>query len=72
AIPGLPEGVEASTRASAETHRAVVILLNHTASSQHIKLPRSFENILATHILAANTIDLPPHGVAVLMEPHAQ
>ncbi len=68
-IPSLPQGVELERRATASgpNARAVWIAINHTAAPQHITLPQARRNVLAEGS-PSTTLDLDPHGIAVLVQ----
>jgi beta-galactosidase GanA len=46
----------------------VLILINHDSDAQHVTLPHGMHNLLYPQSSASTTIDLQPHGVAVLSE----
>ncbi|GGG84248.1 beta-galactosidase [Edaphobacter dinghuensis] len=65
-LPNLASGVELMQR-SASGRPPVWILINHTTSSKQIPLPATVQNLLVPQTVAT-TLELAPHGVAVLTE----
>jgi beta-galactosidase len=63
-LPNVPEGVEVCRRSG--SGKSVVILINHTTSSQSIALPSAMKNLLSNDSTPASRLELPAHGVAVL------
>ena len=63
-LPGMAAGVEVCVR-EGQGHR-VYIVINHADTSQHVALPATMTDLLDGH--AASTLDLNPHGVAVLQK----
>jgi beta-galactosidase len=66
-LPNLPEGVELCVRQSPD-HRPHYILINHNSTPQHIALTATMQNLLKAETSFAQTIELEPHGIAVLVE----
>jgi beta-galactosidase len=64
AIPNIPAGVEVCIRSKSE--HSVAILINHTTSEQHIPLPKTATDLLASGTPSVSSVDLPKYGVAVL------
>jgi beta-galactosidase len=63
-VPNVPDGVEVCRRSG--SGRSVVILINHTTSSQTIALPSAMKDRLSNDAAPASQLTLPAHGVAVL------
>jgi beta-galactosidase len=63
-LPGVPDGVEVCQRTG--SGKSVLILINHTTSSQHIALPAAMTDLLSAGSSKINSVDLPKYGVAVL------
>ncbi len=63
-VSNVPEGVEVCRR-SGNGH-SVVIVINHTTSSQSIVLAHAMKDLLEDNPAPLTHLQLPPHGVAVL------
>ena len=63
-LPNVPEGVEVCRRSG--SGKSVVIVINHTTSSQSIALPSAMKDLLSNDSTPASQLTLPAHGVAVL------
>jgi len=63
-LPNVPKGVEICRRTG--NGKSVLIIINHTTSSQSIGLPSAMKDLLSNRPTPASQITLPPHGVAVL------
>ncbi len=61
-IPNIPEGVEVCERSG--DGKRVVVLINHTTTKQQISLPAGMTDLLNGG--SPSSVDLDPHGVAVL------
>jgi beta-galactosidase len=65
-IPNVPDGVEVCRRMGGG--KTVVIVLNHTTSSQSVALPSAMRDLLSAGAAPVSQLQLAPHGVAVLEE----
>jgi beta-galactosidase len=63
-LPGVPDGVEVCQRSSGT--KSVLILINHTTTSQHITLSAAMTDLLTAGSPKINSVELPKYGVAVL------
>jgi beta-galactosidase len=63
-IPNVPEGVEVCQRSG--RGKTVVIVINHSTSSQSIALPSAMKDLLSNDAALASQLTLPAHGLAVL------
>jgi len=61
-IPNVPDGVEICQRTG--SGKSVLILINHTTTTQHVALPASMTDLLNSG--SVSSVDLPKYGVAVL------
>jgi beta-galactosidase len=65
ALGRVPEGVEVCRRGA--KGKGVFIVLNHTKAAKTVRLPQAMDDILNGGP-QVNRVELPPHGVAVLLE----
>jgi beta-galactosidase len=65
-LANVPEGVEVCRRLGKES--SVIIVINHTPSSQSVALPRPMKDVLSGNTQTVSTIQLPAHEVSVLEE----
>jgi beta-galactosidase len=63
-VPNVPEGVEVCQRSG--SGKSVLIVINHSTSSQSIALPSAMKDLLSNDAAPASQLTLPAHGVAVL------
>jgi beta-galactosidase len=63
-VAQVPTGVEVCMRSNAR--KSVLILINHTASAQHVNLPHAMTDLFADGTPSRTSIELPAHGVDVL------
>jgi beta-galactosidase len=63
-ISNVPEGVEICRRSG--NGKSIVIVINHTTSSQSIALPSAMKDLLSNDATPSSQLTLPAHGVAVL------
>ena len=61
-LPNIPEGVEVCERSNGQ--KSVLILINHTTTSQHIALSGALTDLLNSG--KVEYVDLPKYGVSVL------
>ena len=61
-LPGVPDGVEVCQRTG--SGKSVLILINHTTTSQHVALAAAMTDLLNSG--SVSSVDLPKYGVAVL------
>ena len=61
-LPNVPDGVEVCQRTGGG--KSVLILINHTTTTQHVALPASMTDLLNSG--SVSSVDLPKYGVAVL------
>ncbi len=63
-ISNVPEGVEICRRSG--NGKSIVIVINHSTSSQSIALPSAMKDLLSKDATPSSQLTLPAHGVAVL------
>jgi beta-galactosidase len=63
-VLNVAEGVEVCRRTG--NGKSVLIIINHTTTSQSIGLPSAMIDLLSNRPTPVSQIALPPHGVAVL------
>ena len=63
-LSNVPDGVEVCQRTG--NGKSVIIVINHTTSSQSIALPSAMKDLLQSNASAQTQLDLPADGVAVL------
>jgi beta-galactosidase len=63
-LPGVPDGVEVCQRTG--SGKSVLILINHTTSTQHVTLPAAMTDLLNSG--SVSSVDLPKYGVAVFQK----
>lgn len=63
-LPNVPEEVEVCQRSA--SGKSVLIVINHSTSSQSITLPSAMKDLLSNDASPASQVTLPAHGVAVL------
>ena len=65
-LPNVPEGVEVCRRSG--NGKSVVIVINHTATSQSIPLAHAMKDLLTDYTGPVSQFVMSAHGVAVLEE----
>ncbi|HTZ57970.1 MAG TPA: beta-galactosidase [Acidobacteriaceae bacterium] len=63
-VVNVPDGVEVCRRTG--NGKSILILINHTSTSQSIALPSAMKDLLSSTETATSELTLPAHGVAVL------
>jgi beta-galactosidase len=65
-LADVPDGVEVCRRSGSD--KSVVIVINHSASSQSIALAPAMKDLLSNNAAPLSQLVMPAHGVAVLEE----
>lgn len=65
-LANVPEGVEVCRRTG--SGKSVTILINHTTAEQSVALPETMLNLIGASASPLSELQLPPHGIAVLVD----